>query len=139
MKGWLALMAAFLAGCACTAVGCINAVAFQVGFAVERDVVYEVEACVDGLCTHASMSVVGPATQTGDTVGALTLWEDADRLDLDLGHGDFSGSHEVALTIRDASGAALVSWSETVEMQRSQPNGPWCDPTCWYAEVEVGR
>jgi len=135
MKGWLVLLAAFLAGCACTAAGCASAVAFHVAFDIRREVDYEVEACVDGLCVEAVMNVDGPAAQTGDSVGALTLWEDTDRLDLDLGDRDFSGSHEVALTIRDSSGAEVVSWSETVEMQPFQPNGPWCGPTCWAAEI----
>jgi hypothetical protein len=136
MKGFLLILATFLAGCACTAADCTTGVIFHVDFDVERDVPYDVEVCFGGDCARARMVIDGPSEEAGDVVGSLTLWE-AGRVDLDLRDGDFSGTHDVSLTIRDASGEARVSWSGPVEMDRVQPNGPSCGPTCWYAEVET--
>jgi hypothetical protein len=79
----------------------------------------------------------GPATQTGDSEGSLTLWEDTDRLELQLGNGDFGGSHRVTLTILDDSKAPLADYAGDVGLVRSQPNGAFCEPTCWWTEIDL--
>jgi len=130
-------MVALLTGCACTQVGCANAIHFEVQVDLERDVAYDIEACLDGDCNRETLNVDGPLTQTGAVGGSLTLWEYDDRVELTIGDGDFSGRHDVSFLILDASGAVIAEFSDSIELTRSEPNGGWpCGPTCWSAEVE---
>ncbi len=129
-------MAALLTGCGCSQVGCANAIHFELQVDLERDVAYDVEACLDGDCHRATLNVDGRLTQTGAMGGSLTLWEDDDRVDLAIGDGDFSGMHDVSFSIRDGSGAIIAGFEGLIELTRSEPNGGWlCGPTCWSAEV----
>ncbi len=130
-------MAILLAGCACTAIGCDNLIEFVIDFDVERDVTYVANLCFDGRCEVASLSFDGPATQTGALEGAFTLWEDTDRLEFHLRDGDFGGSHRVTLVLRDPSGASVADYDGEMELTRSQPNGAFCEPTCWSARIDL--
>ncbi len=129
-------MVAMLSGCTCTVEGCANAIHFQPQVDLERNVAYDVEACLDGNCERATLNVDGPLTQTGVMGGSFTLWEDDDRVELAIGAGDFSGMHDVSFSIRDGSGAIIAGFEGSIELTRSEPNGGWlCGPTCWSAEV----
>jgi hypothetical protein len=131
-------MAILLAGCACTAIGCDNRIEFVLGFDVERAVTYDANVCFDGRCEVASISFDGrPPTQTGAIAGVLTLWEDTDRLELHLGDGEFGGSHRVTLALVDESGASVADYDGEIELTRSQPNGAFCEPTCWSARIDL--
>ena len=130
-------MLALLTGCACSVEGCANAIHFQSQVDLERNVAYDVEACLDGDCNRATLNVDGPLTQTGAMGGSLPLWEDADRVELAIGDGDFSGMHDVSFSIRGSSGTVIAEFNDSIELTRSEPNGGWpCAPTCWSAEVE---
>ena len=130
-------MVALLTGCACSVEGCANAIHFRPQVDLERNVAYDVEACMDGDCNRATLNVDGPLTQTGAMGGSLTLWEDDDRVELAIGDGDFSGRHDVSFSILDASGTVIAEFNDSIELTRSEPNGGWpCGPTCWAAEVE---
>jgi hypothetical protein len=132
LLSWIAL----LAGCGCTQVGCANAIRYDPSIDLERDTVYDVEACIDGDCQQGSFEVVGPGTERGDVDGALALWADEDHVDLALGEADFSGSHSVSFTLRDAAGEVLAQFDDTIELTKSEPNGGWpCGPTCWSADI----
>lgn len=129
------LVAAILTACACSAVGCDNRIRFLPELDLQRGMDYEVEACLDERCEHATLNVDGPATQTADVEGALTLWEDADRVELAIGDGDFGGSHAVSFVILDSAGVTIAEFAGEVELTPSQPNGAFCQPTCWSAQV----
>jgi len=134
MRGLAALLiVALLAGCACTAVGCDNRLRLHPGFDLQFDVAYEVEACIDGSCNEAVLEQ--QAGDSWDLEDGLTLRADEDNIDLALGDGDFSGMHAVTFTVRDPSGAVLASFDGPIEFTRTQPNGQFCEPTCWSADI----
>ncbi len=114
-------MVALLAGCACTTEDCANAIHFRPQVDLERNVAYDVEACLDGDCNRATLNVDGPLTQTGAMGGSLTLWEDDDRVELAVDNGDFSGMHDVSFSIRDASGTVIAEFNDSIELTRSEP------------------
>src|SRR5688572_1517041 len=106
------LSVAFLAGCACTAEGCDNRLRLHAGLDLRLQSAYAVEACIDGSCTEAVLEQVGNAW---DTDGGLTLRADEDIVDLAIGDGDFSGTHAVSFTVRDASDAVVAGFDERTE------------------------
>ena len=126
------LSVAFLAGCACTQVGCDNRLRFHPGIDLQLQSAYAVEACIDGSCTQAVLEQVGDAW---DIEGGLTLRADEDTVDLAVGDGDFGGTHAVTFTVRDGSDAVLATFDGSIELTRSEPNGPFCGPTCWSADI----
>lgn len=134
MRRFAALISvAFLAGCACTAIGCDNRLRFRTGIDLQLDVAYAVEACIDGSCTEAVLE------QVGDTWGfedGLILRTDEDIVELAIGDGDFGGTHDVTFTVRDDSDAAVAEFDGSIELTRSEPNGAFCGPTCWSAEID---
>lgn len=141
MRGaWLALLVAslLLGGCGfapfgCTAAGCESGVLFT----LERDLVtgseYRVVACVDERCAEGGLQV-GPDADGTD--GPLSLVVGTDVADTIFYRLD-EGGHRISLTVHAADGELLVEWEGTAEFGRTQPNGPWCEPTCWLAEVLV--
>lgn len=112
-------------------------------FLVDQDlqagVTYDVEACLDEVCERGELTVPvrpeQPFTQTAD--GNLTLDTDEDSVVLLLGDGDYRDSHRAHLTLRGDDGKVLEEIDVETELQRSEPNGPGCEPVCWFAEVSV--
>ena len=136
LRRFVAFAAVTLLGaCGCTQVGCDNRVSYRAPFDVERDVTYSVEMCFDGACMADDLRVEGPIGVTGDIDGSLALWENTDRVELAIGDGDFGGSHEVTVVIKAPSGDILAEFADTVELTRTQPNGAFCDPTCWSVDI----
>lgn len=130
-------LALILVGCACTAEGCANAVSFALPFDVERNVAYDIRTCFDDECTEEVLALDGSLAQTGALGRAFTLWVDTDLLELHLGDGDFGGPHRVTMTIRDDTGASVASFQGDVELERSKPNGAFCEPTCWSTRIDL--
>lgn len=132
---WLVLAAA-LAGCACTAVGCFNRIQFAPGVDLVPGIAYHVDACFDDTCHEANVEA-GQNGRAG-VEGALTLWANQDTVELALGDdpGDLGGSHDVMFTIRDDSDELVAEYSNSIELVRTEPNGGWpCGPTCWSADI----
>ena len=121
----------------CTAIGCQSAVTIVAGVDLTNGTPYAVEVCVDGRCEDATLTVVEGGGAIGASSGAITLDTSADSIGFALGDGDWSGIHRVTATVRDASGEVLVDVDEEVEFERSQPNGPGCEPICWFAEIRA--
>lgn len=125
---------------ACTLIGCESQVAFEIGDATDivSGATYEVEACIDGQCESATV-VVPPAQ--GAAIGAgvsgsLVLDPQQDIVTVRLIGGDYSGMHTLSLTLTGPDGQRTEIESDT-EFERSQPNGPGCEPVCWQATVRV--
>jgi len=136
---------AVLTGCgllvpprACTDAGCESAVTFLLPVDLEVNVAYEVEACVDELCERATLAVPLPEDGpfTGVTVDAITLQTDTDSIMLSLGNREMADDHRVRVTV-SIDDEAIAEGEADVAFERNQPNGPGCEPVCWFAEVEV--
>jgi hypothetical protein len=114
----------------CTLIGCESQVVFEIDYDIMPGSEYAVEACVDGECERAQIRVsdrgvgrVANLTASADDVVALVL------------HGDdYSGSHAVALTVESPDQGTIIV-EEEVEFERTQPNGPRCEPVCWIATI----
>ena len=123
---------------ACTLIGCDSQVIFELDTDIESGITYDVTACVDGACEEARVEVppvndgAVPAGQTDNIV----ISPDDDVVAYVLHGNDFSGSHIVSLSL-DAPGLPSVRVEESVEFERSQPNGPRCEPVCWTATVRM--
>jgi hypothetical protein len=123
---------------ACTLIGCDSQVIFELDTDIESGVTYDFTACVDGACEEARVEVppvndgAVPAGQTDNIV----ISPDADVVAYVLHGNDFSGSHIVSLSL-DAPGLPSVRVDESVEFERSQPNGPRCEPVCWTATIRM--
>lgn len=124
---------------ACTQIGCESAITFLVPHDLVAEESYEVEACVGVRCSTETLEVPAPAhgPYVGVDAGDITLMIDTDRVLLRLPEQDWSGTHEVSLVVRDASGTILTDAETETDFERQQPNGPDCPPTCWFAEVAI--
>jgi hypothetical protein len=126
-------LASLLVGCACTAIGCANQLRFHPAFDIVLGTTYEITVCLDATCSSASLVTDDPSSAA--SVDRLSLWPDTDRIEYDLGPGNLGGVHRVTFTISEAGGGVLSVFDDTVELQSSQPNGPFCDPTCWGLDI----
>lgn len=124
------LMALFLAGCACTQIGCDSRVLFHVRADLRGDQEYEVRACVDEICRDGAF---GPGL-TGPSGLEFSSGEDVVTLILD--DGDYAGVHHVTLEIR-RDGELIVQGDEEISLTSSQPNGAFCPPTCWVGTARA--
>lgn len=136
-------LAALLTGCdalvvpssdpvMCTLIGCESQVQFELSEDLVPDTTYQVEGCIDGQCTSASIEVLEGGGISAE--GSLRLDTIADTAVLILDDGDYDGIHAVSLSIDGPDGLHIEIAAET-EFQRSQPNGPGCEPVCWQATI----
>ncbi|MGH2401859.1 MAG: hypothetical protein ACRDE6_04045 [Candidatus Limnocylindria bacterium] len=123
----------------CTQVGCESGVHFKLDVDLVAEVAYEVSACVDDICDEGILEVPPPADGpfTGTSDGALTIATDTDSISYSLGDLDASGRHRVSITVRSESGDVIAEFDGEAEFERTQPNGPGCEPVCWLAEIAV--
>jgi len=136
------LIAAFLllSGCGffpvmCTAVGCESGVLFTLEQDLLAETEYQVTACVDDRCAEGVLEV-GPNADGLDGPLSLVIG-DTDTVFYDLGEFELHGEHHVTLRVLTADDELVVEWAGTAAFERSQPNGPSCEPTCWLAEVRA--
>lgn len=123
---------------ACTAIGCESAVTIVADEDLMTGAEYVVEVCVDGRCERESLTVAEGGGAVGASSGGITIGTDVDTITYAVGDGDWSGVHRVTATVRDAAtGEVLVDVGQQVEFERSQPNGPGCEPICWFAEIRA--
>ena len=92
---------------------------------------------MDDRCAEGGLQV-GPDADGTDGQLSLVIGTDvADSIFYRLDERRPSGEHRISLTVHAADGALRVGWVGTAESERVQPNGAWCEPTCWLAEVTV--
>ena len=123
---------------ACTLIGCDSQVIFELDTDLQSGVTYDVTACVDGACEEAQVDVppVNDGAVPAGQTDKIVISPDDDVVVYVLHGNDFSGSHIVSLSL-DAPDLPSVRVEESVEFERSQPNGPRCEPVCWTATVRV--
>lgn len=126
-------LASILAACGCSAAGCANQVRFHPAVDLTLGTAYEVIACLDEMCSTATL--ITDDLGTAALADRLALWPEADQIDFDIGSGDLGGAHHVSFAIRDADGVLLASFDDSIELESSQPNGPFCEPTCWGLDI----
>jgi hypothetical protein len=132
MKGGFLIIAALLSACSCTE-GCASLARFGVPVDLQPGTEYRIQACVNGDCSTETLTITdGPATSGG----SLTLDVDHDVVELLLGNGDFTDAPDLQLSISSGE-VVLAEFSGMVEMGLSRPNGWWCGPTCYFAEVQA--
>ncbi len=122
----------------CTDAGCVSAVTFHLRVDLEVNVAYEFEACIDERCERETLLVPLPddGPFTGTSAGALTLAIATDSVTLSLGDREMLGAHRARITVLDGADV-IAEADEQVEFDRQQPNGPGCEPICWFAEVRA--
>lgn len=129
------ILAAFLTGCGCAAVGCNNQLHFVIGRDLSPGTPYHAAVCLDDACADGSLTAADDGTFGID--GRFTLISELDIVEYVLGEGDLSGRHHVTFTLQDEAGEVLGVFDETIELTKTQPNGWPCEPTCWSAELHV--
>jgi len=106
---------------ACTFVGCTSGVTVDVGkLRSSMPRARTVTLCVDNHCLRRSATV-------GESVGVS--WIDAPR--------SGTGPYVVLIVLRDRNHRAVLRVRRTVKLIRSQPNGPECEPTCFYRRLNL--
>ena len=118
---------------ACTLIGCESQIRFDLSGDLVRGEAYDIEACVDGDCTSETVQIPDSGFVI---VGAFTLDADRDTVTLRLVGDDYSGMRTVSLSVVGETGPVAEVERET-EFERSQPNGPGCEPVCWQATVRA--
>jgi hypothetical protein len=130
------ILAALLAGCGCTAVGCNNQLRFVFGRDLTPGAPYHATLCLDDACAEGSLTA--GADGLFGTDGRFTLQAEQDTVEYALGEVELGGSHHVTFSLRNESGPVLGELDETIEFTKTEPNGGWpCGPTCWSAEFTV--
>jgi hypothetical protein len=130
-----------LGGCAqrtgervCTAMGCVNGVAFHLrrgALPVEGPrAARTISACLDGACSTLRLANSVRRCGGGD------LHCLGDRILL-AKHAEDGAVHQVRLTVTDAAGRVLAHVERQVRFIASYPNGRDCPPPCWQADVDV--
>lgn len=117
----------------CPLIGCDSQVVFEIDYDLRPGGEYLVEACVEADCERARIRV--PSGQGGRTVGDLVLSAIDDVVVFVLHGEDYSGSHAVSLTV-ESPDQGTITVEEEIEFERTQPNGPECEPVCWSATIQ---
>jgi len=118
---------------ACTLIGCESQLRFDLSADLVRGEAYDIEACVDGDCTSETVQVPDSGFVIG---GAITLDADRDTVTVRLIGDDYSGMHTVSLSVA-GEGGLVAEVERATDFERSQPNGPGCEPVCWHATVRA--
>jgi hypothetical protein len=125
---------ALLTACACTQVGCGNRLEFDLPFDVAWGGTYAVAVCVDDACTTDTLR---PTETFLGSAGPLSLDVALDALALDLGQDAQGGTRRVTLSVQDPDGVVLAAMDADIALERFEPNGWPCGPTCWRAHVRA--
>ncbi len=128
---------------ACTEIGCNSGVTFELGqqsalFEINKPV--QIRACIESDCTVDSLTV----TATGDSA---YFFSTQGRFELDVANDRLiyrtqaqqigEGRKSVSLAFTREGTVVLEETREDVTFDRSQPNGPGCEPVCWNSTVTL--
>jgi hypothetical protein len=116
----------------CTAVGCMSMLSIETGVGLGEGTTYEIEVCLDDECWEG---VPVANDSHGDDHG--DVYVDAGGIvQVFFGEEERSRTGRVSVVLT-AAGEEIVRHEEEVEFEVSQPNGPWCEPTCYFGLVTV--
>jgi hypothetical protein len=134
----------------CTAAGCDSALTIDLSQVdITPGATYEVEICVDGICTAATTTIDVRHPATGDIdrgeterkpgilAGWMLIWTD-DHIDYYLPAADYGSAASVTFTLTAPDGTLLAQTAEPtdVPLERSQPNRD-CPPVCFHGRMTV--
>lgn len=144
---WLAigLMVALLptSGCVggqrCTLIGCESGVNFDLDDPLEPGQEFRASACVGDICREASGTVPERGCTTESDLVVCTPQSGGTDIHLRLPDGTYDKTYDVRFELTSGSGETLAEADVPVDFQRSQPNGPDCDPVCWTASVPTSQ
>jgi hypothetical protein len=116
----------------CTMAGCESYLSIDTGVPWFEGITYEVEVCLDDQCWE------------GITVANDSRDDDSGTIGLDSGGyiSIFLGAEERATTstvtvVVTADGVEVERYAGVVEYEVNQPNGRWCEPTCYFGFVAL--
>jgi hypothetical protein len=135
----------------CNAAGCVSLLVINLtGLDIQASETYDVKLCVGEVCVNETITIDVAHPGTGDIVqgdsrpnaggpgGLLSLSAHDDRVDFYLPQGEYGTEAQVTFSLTDAEGNVLVKTEGTaVPLERSQPNGRWCPPICFWGELTL--
>jgi hypothetical protein len=132
-------------GGGCTEIGCESAIRATIPFdsAGARTGPVATSMCLDGTCRNAR-GTVAPRHGGRDLEGAgfrqsgidVTVDDHEFEVKLSLGHVDYDNvtPHEIRVEFQ-IGGNETVILERAGPLERFDPNGVNCEPTCWQAEL----
>lgn len=131
----------------CTGMGCTTGIFMDIGAGEFRQGDQAtVELCLDETCARAA----GPLSATHGLDGKaqafgkgsyfhVWLQDGVVTAELHIGSDRFNDNRPRRLTFSATGegGQEPVEHDQDVRMQRVQPNGPACEPVCWFASVQL--
>jgi hypothetical protein len=119
----------------CDTAGCDSQVTWQLSDELPDEGPLAVRACVEDDCVEDEVSIGTDGCATSDR---LRVCQDEVTLTLppDVEYGDPVGV-ELLVSSVDSGDTLAESTEEDVQLEREQPNGEQCPPTCWQATIEV--
>ena len=126
----------------CTARGCQSEVRVRLadlGLGRRAGVV-TATMCFDGACSEQRQRFKASGASSGIQGSRLSIEAFDDHIELALRLPprayDEETEHPVTLTV-SVDGAKPTKVARDVTLERSQPNGPDCEPICWQATIEA--
>jgi hypothetical protein len=119
----------------CTQVGCTSGIGIEIKqLPKELPGARKIDVCVADQCTRDTVYETGKPE--GKYVPKAYRYAEAEARRL---HGP--GPYPVSVTVYDRQGAVLLRASDSVVMEKDQPNGVHCRPTCFGAALwlNVGK
>ena len=118
----------------CTLAGCQSTIAYSIpeeafeAWGVEREAPLVIETCVDGDCRTAEVTRYGKGGCCR-VEGELWVVDDS-----------FRSNTEYLVTLKVTDPRGMVRYARTdsgVTLEKTQPNGPYCSPTCHWWGIEL--
>lgn len=127
---------------ACTEIGCESQISVTLDdFELDGgEGVVETRMCFDDRCDEQRTRFTADGASFGGQRSKVEVFVVNEELNatLRLPHGDYDDTteHTVSLEVT-VNGGKPVTLERTVTLQRSQPNGPNCEPVCWQATIRA--
>lgn len=114
----------------CTLAGCASHLYIDTGVPWFEGITYEVEVCLDDECWEGV--TVANDTREDDS-GTIGL-ERGGSISIHLGEEERPTTSTVTVVVT-ADGVEVERYAGVVEFDVRQPNGRWCEPTCYFGHV----
>lgn len=123
------------AGC-CTEIGCGDAMVWVLPSSFAPPVANEtlsIRACVESSCVDGALQTAGEGFWASDEGSALFR---GDQRTLQVRFPGAGGEQSVSLEVKK-NDQVVLSDSRRVTFKTFTPNGPFCEPTCAGARIEL--